>query len=159
MRIPIEMPACMSCISGTWIAFHMEKTLADKQIIIYERIIRRDKWHACFTCWTWHSALAYRNRDFIAIFRFDWDEAKNIWISFKPTECILISLSVCTWNSTVAHTDAVCVWVTAFATDGFYKLRLSACVHKATFKWISSPKSHIKEEKTPHFHRKMLLAF
>lgn len=43
-----------------------------------------------------------------------------------------------------ANTQMRC---TAFTTDGFYKLRLSACVHKATFKWISSPKSGSKEEK------------
>lgn len=41
---------------------------------------------------------------------------------------------MCSWNSHIAYPNA-------YQYDGFCKLLLSACMHKTTFKWISSPKT------------------
>lgn len=93
--------------------------------------------------------IAYRNRDFTAIFFLQLCECDGMWalsITILSTQthtgryCILrlISLSVYALEIPVMHRGLSNV------NDGFCKLCLSACVHKATFKWISSPESAYK---------------
>lgn len=91
--------------------------------------------------------IAYRNRDFTAIFFLQLCECDGMWalsITILSTHtgryCILrlISLSVYALEIPVMHRGLSNV------NDGFCKLCLSACVHKATFKWISSPESAYK---------------
>lgn len=81
--------------------------------------------------------IAYRNRDFTAIFFLQLCECDGMWalsITILSTHtgryCILrlISLSVYALEIPVMHRGLSNV------NDGFCKLCLSACVHKATFK-------------------------